>query len=58
MLAGATEHKSVLETCRSLAAEGSALEIIPVHRDGTLDLAALEGMLASGGRGGNGGGGC
>ena len=55
MLAGATEHKSVLETCRSLAAEGSTLEIIPVHRDGTLDLAALDGMLASGGRN-NGGG--
>ena len=54
MLAGATEHKSVLGTCRALASEGSALGIVPVLRDGTLDLHALDGMLGSGGRGGGG----
>ena len=54
MLAGATEHKSVLGTCRALASEGSALGIVPVLRDGTLDLHALDDMLGSGGRGGGG----
>lgn len=50
MLAGATEHKSVLEACRSIAegnGGGSSLGIIPVRGDGTLDLGALESMLSS-----------
>lgn len=51
MLAGATEHKSVLEACRSLEEGGSRLGIVPVHGDGTLDLGALESMLSAG-RGG------
>ena len=49
MLAGATEHKSVLEACRSIAegnGGGSSLGIIPVRGDGTLDLGALESMLS------------
>lgn len=50
MLAGATEHKSVLEACRSLEEGGSSLGIVPVHADGTLDLGELESML-SGARG-------
>lgn len=47
MLAGATEHKSVLEACRSLEDGGSTLGIVPVHADGTLDLGALESMLSA-----------
>lgn len=57
MLAGATEHKSVLEACRSIAEEGggsggsdgngSSFGIVPVRSDGTLDLGALESMLTS-----------
>ena len=43
ILAGATEHKSVLNTCR--ACDGSTFRIIPVLEDGTLDLLALEDML-------------
>lgn len=58
MLAGATEHKSVLEACRSLAGDGgtggggSILGIVPVLGDGTLDLDALESMLSAPGGGG------
>lgn len=62
MLAGATEHKSVLEACRSIAEEGggsggsddgngSSFGIVPVRGDGTLDLGALESMLTSRGGG-------
>ena len=49
ILAGATEHKSVLEACRSIADddESSSLGIVPVLGDGTLDLGALESMLSS-----------
>lgn len=49
MLAGATEHKSVLEACRAVAEDGggSSLGIVPVLGDGTLDLGALESMLSS-----------
>ena len=48
ILAGATEHKSVLETCAALGAAGSAFKAIPVLGNGTLDLAALERMLSGG----------
>lgn len=50
MLAGATEHKSVLEACRSIVegdGGGSSLGIVPVRGDGTLDLGALESMLSA-----------
>jgi cysteine desulfurase len=46
VLAGATEHPAVL------AAAGPDAGIIPVLADGTLDLAALEAMLAEGLAGG------
>lgn len=49
MLAGATEHKSVLEAGRFIEEEylsGSVLGIIPVLGDGTLDLGALESELS------------
>lgn len=45
VLAGATEHKSVLQTCGSLADGGSECGIIPVLRDGTIDTDALDAML-------------
>ena len=41
MLVGATEHKSVLQTCRALEEDGSTLNIIPVRSDGPIDLDAL-----------------
>lgn len=49
MLAGATEHKSVLEAGRFIEEEylsGSLLGIVPVLGDGTLDLGALESELS------------
>ena len=42
MLVGATEHKSVLQTCRALEEDGSTLNIIPVRSDGPIDLDALD----------------
>ena len=42
MLVGATEHKSVLQTCRALKEDGSTLNMIPVGNDGPVDLAALK----------------
>jgi cysteine desulfurase len=37
----ATEHKCVLESAKSLIAEGCALTILPVERDGLVDLDRL-----------------
>ncbi|HEV2674369.1 MAG TPA: aminotransferase class V-fold PLP-dependent enzyme [Aliidongia sp.] len=37
----ATEHKCVLESCRTLVAEGCELTVLPVDRDGRLDLDRL-----------------
>ena len=45
MLVGATEHKSVLQTCRALEEDGSALNVIPVSNDGPIDLSALDNAL-------------
>ncbi|MFC4165843.1 cysteine desulfurase family protein [Teichococcus aestuarii] len=42
ILAGATEHPAILRA-------GPAVETLPVRPDGTLDLAALEAALATGG---------
>ena len=47
ILAGATEHKSVLQTCASLGNGGSSMTI-PVLGDGTLDLGVLECELSEG----------
>jgi cysteine desulfurase len=41
----ATEHKCVLESVKSLAAEGFEPVILPVQPDGLLDLAVLEAAL-------------
>ncbi len=38
----ASEHKCVLECCRKLEREGFTLTILPVERDGLIDLAKLE----------------
>ena len=46
VLAGATEHKSVIQTCRMLQEEGSSFAIIPVFKNGTLDIVALEDMMS------------
>ena len=46
VLAGATEHKSVLQTCASLADGGSEFGTVPVYPDGTADIGAMESMLA------------
>ena len=45
MLVGATEHKSVLQTCRALEEDGSTLNMIPVRNDGPIDLSALDNAL-------------
>ena len=45
MLVGATEHKSVLQTCRALKEDGSTLNIIPVRSDGPIDLTSLNNAL-------------
>jgi cysteine desulfurase len=37
----ATEHKCVLESCRALVAEGFELTVLPVGRDGLVDLDRL-----------------
>ena len=46
VLAGATEHKSVLQTCASLSDGGSEFGAVPVRPDGTADIGAMESMLA------------
>ncbi|HKV99414.1 MAG TPA: aminotransferase class V-fold PLP-dependent enzyme [Vicinamibacterales bacterium] len=43
----AIEHKSVLEMSKRLGAEGWRVTILPVARDGRIDLAALASALAS-----------
>ena len=45
MLVGATDHKSVLQTCRALEEDGSALNVIPVSNDGPINLSALDNAL-------------
>lgn len=37
----ATEHKSVLDTCRALGLQGATVTVLPVERDGALDLDRL-----------------
>jgi cysteine desulfurase len=41
----ATEHKCVLESCRALGEEGFRITVLPVGRDGLLDLAVLDAAL-------------
>jgi cysteine desulfurase len=44
-LVGATEHPSVMETFEWLKTEGAEVEVIPVERDGTVDLEKYESMI-------------
>jgi cysteine desulfurase len=37
----ASEHKSVLDTCKSLASRGCRVTVLPVNGDGSIDLEAL-----------------
>jgi cysteine desulfurase len=41
MVCSAIEHKSVLEGCRSLETQGWTCTVVPVNRDGRLDLNVL-----------------
>ena len=45
LLVSAIEHPAVAETARALAGQGVRLEVIPVTRDGVVDLPRLEAML-------------
>ncbi len=45
ILVGAIEHKSVLAPCWSLREQQFEVEIIPVERDGRIDLAVVADML-------------
>ena len=46
ILAGSTEHKSVIQTCVSLADGGSEYAMIPVRPNGTINTESLDDMLA------------
>jgi cysteine desulfurase len=41
----ATEHKAVLDTCKALEKRGAEITILPVNREGLLDLSELENAL-------------
>lgn len=41
----ATEHKAVLETCRSLETDGFEITVLPVNADGVVSVRALERVL-------------
>lgn len=45
VLAGSTEHKSVLRTCASMADDGSEFRTVPVHQDGTINVGVMESMM-------------
>lgn len=46
VLAGATEHKSVLQTCANLADDGSKFRTVPVHADGVVNIKVMESMMS------------
>jgi cysteine desulfurase len=45
VVCSAIEHKSVLEVCKSLAASGWTVTVLPVRSDGRVDLDALRGVV-------------
>ncbi|MEO6223920.1 MAG: cysteine desulfurase family protein [Vicinamibacterales bacterium] len=45
VVCSAIEHKSVLEGCKGLEKSGWAVTVVPVGRDGRLDLDALAGVV-------------
>ena len=48
ILVGATEHKSVLETCRVLNEAGHTCTIMPVDEYGVVDIGELESQMSNG----------
>lgn len=48
IITAATEHKAVLDTCHRLETEGFRVTLLPVQRDGLLDLHRLESALVPG----------
>ena len=48
VLVGATEHKSVLQTCRALGEAGHSCTTVPVNRNGMVDLGKLESEMSKG----------
>lgn len=48
ILVSAVEHKAVLQAAEQAGREGAGVGTIPVDGTGTVDLGALEGLLASG----------
>ena len=47
IVTAATEHKSVLDTCRTLRAQGYDVQVVPVQQDGIVDLDALSGAVTT-----------
>jgi cysteine desulfurase len=45
IITAATEHKAVADTCKHLEEMGAALTILPVDREGLIDLEALEAAI-------------
>ena len=48
ILVGATEHKSILQTCGAMKEPNHRCITMPVNRDGVVDLGELETQMASG----------
>jgi cysteine desulfurase len=48
VVCSAIEHKAVLETCKGLESDGWRCTVVPVARDGRLDLDALAGVVTDG----------
>jgi len=47
IVTAATEHKSVLDTCDRLRRQGFDVQVVPVQRDGIVDLDALSGAVTT-----------
>ena len=47
IVTAATEHKSVLDTCTVLRAQGFDVQVVPVQRDGLIDLDALSNAVTT-----------
>ena len=45
IITAATEHQCVLASCRHLEREGFRITVLPVERDGSIDLSALEAAI-------------
>ncbi|MBO9729268.1 MAG: IscS subfamily cysteine desulfurase [Chitinophaga sp.] len=45
IITAATEHKAVLDTCKHLEKQGAQITVLPVDKEGLVDLAALEAAI-------------